>query len=176
MWKINGTTVKLIQGDITEYDGDAIVNAANTELFLGAGVAGAIKRKGGDSLQKECYQIGSVELGEAALTSGGTLKVDYVIHAASMYLGKSTEEDSLKKSIMNSLKRGSEKDLKSIAFPAIGTGIGGISKQVCAKIFTEVLFSYLKTEPHVFEEIAIILFDKIDYGIFLDVFKRELKS
>lgn len=93
-----------------------------------------------------------------------------------MYLGKSTDEDSLNKSIMNSLKRGSEKDLTSIAFPAIGTGIGGISKQICAKIFTEVLFSYLKTEPHVFEEIAIILFDKHDYRIFLDVFKRELKS
>ena len=116
MWKISDTTIKLIQGDITEYEGDAIVNAANTELLLGAGVAGAIRRKGGSTVQEECYQIGSVDLGEAALTSGGTLKVDYVIHAASMHLGKSTDEDSLNKSIMNSLKRGSEKDILSTKF------------------------------------------------------------
>src|SRR5438309_10037890 len=83
-WK---SKVKVRHGDITDSDASAIVNAANNDLQLGAGVAGAIRRKGGPQIQAECDKIGRIELGEAAITTGGTLKAKYVIHAASMRLG-----------------------------------------------------------------------------------------
>lgn len=83
--------VVLMQGDLTEMDAEAIVNAANNDLQLGGGVAGAIRRKGGDAIQKECNDIGSIPVGGAALTTGGKLRARHVIHAASMHLGGSTE-------------------------------------------------------------------------------------
>jgi O-acetyl-ADP-ribose deacetylase (regulator of RNase III) len=86
--------VVIQQGDLTEMDTDAIVNAANNDLVLGAGVAGAIRRKGGDAIQRECDAIGSIPLGFAAITSGGKLKARYVIHAASMGLGSLTTAES----------------------------------------------------------------------------------
>src|SRR5215470_18565465 len=91
-WK---SRVTLQQGDITDVDVDAVVNAANTDLQLGAGVAGAIRRKGGLTIQQECNVIGPVPLGEAAITGGGQLKARHVIHAASMHLGGHTMERSL---------------------------------------------------------------------------------
>ncbi|MBI3796399.1 MAG: macro domain-containing protein, partial [Deltaproteobacteria bacterium] len=90
-WK---SKVILQQGDITDADVDAVVNAANTRLQLGAGVAGAIRRKGGPTIRQECDTLGPVSLGEAAITGGGQLKASYVIHAASMHLGGLTSEDS----------------------------------------------------------------------------------
>src|SRR5262249_37067005 len=117
--------VHLRQGDLTEADTDAIVNAANNDLQLGGGVAGAIRRKGGPSIQDECDRIGTILLGEAAITGGGRLKARHVIHAASMALGHPTTEDNLRASTSNSLLRASENGLKSIAFPAVGTGIAG---------------------------------------------------
>src|SRR5215471_18418748 len=105
-WK---SRVILQQGDITDADVEAIVNAANNDLQLGAGVAGAIRRKGGPSIQRECDHIGSIPIGEAALTSGGQLKAKYVIHAASMHLGGMTTAESLEAATRNSLLRAEEK-------------------------------------------------------------------
>ena len=106
MWQIDDTEIILQQGDITDFEGDALVNAANTRLILGAGVAGAIKKKGGPSIQEECNNIGSIDLGEAAITNGGSLNVKYVIHGASMHLGGRTTELSLGETIWNCLLRG----------------------------------------------------------------------
>ena len=117
--------IHIIQGDLTEQVVDAIVNAANNDLQLGGGVAGAIRRKGGLSIQEECDQIGTIPIGEAAITGAGTLKARYVIHAASMSLGRLTTEENLRLSTRSSLLRASEKGLRTIAFPAIGTGIAG---------------------------------------------------
>src|SRR5689334_25385013 len=111
-WK---ACISLRQGDITDATVDAIVNAANTQLLLGAGVAGAIRRKGGPTIQQECDAVGPVALGEAALTGGGRLNAPYVIHAASMRLGGTTDEKSLRGATLNSLKRATEKQLTSIA-------------------------------------------------------------
>src|SRR2546430_15087837 len=87
--KVKQVAEKIVirQGDLTEMDTDAIVNAANNDLILGAGVAGAIRRKGGEEIQRECEAIGSIPVGYAAITGGGNLKAKYVIHAASMELG-----------------------------------------------------------------------------------------
>ena len=126
--------IKITQGDITEADVEAVVNAANNDLQLGGGVAGAIRRKGGPSIQEECNRIGRVPLGEAAITGGGQLKADYVIHAASMQLGGRTTAENLEVSTRNSLLRAEEKKIQSIAFPAVGTGIAGFDTRRCAEI------------------------------------------
>ena len=97
--------IRIRRGDLTEALTDAIVNAANTDLILGAGVAGAIKRRGGGAIQAECARIGSIPLGEAAITSGGHLTARFVIHAASMELGGRTTQSSLTDAVRNSLKR-----------------------------------------------------------------------
>src|SRR5215467_11396920 len=97
------------QGDLTESDCEAIVNAANTDLMLGAGVAGAIRKKGGPRIQAECDKIGPIALGEAAVTGGGNLKARYVIHAAGMDLGGGVSEQSLRDTTRNSLRRATEK-------------------------------------------------------------------
>src|SRR6516164_5872189 len=105
------------RGDITEMDVDAIVNAANNDLMLGAGVAGAIRRKGGEVIQDECNEIGSIPIGYAAITDGGKLKARHVIHAASMGLGGvRTTAKTLRTSTAHSLRLAAERHLKTIAF------------------------------------------------------------
>src|ERR1700722_10040573 len=117
--------IEIRQGDLTDMDCDAIVNAANNDLQLGGGVAGAIRRKGGRRIQDECDEIGAIPVGGAAITSGGDLKARYVIHAASMQLGGATSAQALRTSTAHSLRIAAQKSLKTMAFPAIGTGIGG---------------------------------------------------
>jgi O-acetyl-ADP-ribose deacetylase len=154
-WK---TRISLQQGDITDAEVDAVVNAANTELQLGAGVAGAIRRKGGPTIQQECNAIGPVPLGEAALTHAGQLKASYVIHAASMHLGGLTSEKSLREATINSLKRATEKQLTSIAFPAIGTGIAGFPLDRCAAIMLEEVQKHLSGQTSL-QRVSFVLFD-----------------
>jgi len=154
-WK---SKVILQQGDITDVDVDAVVNAANTRLQLGAGVAGAIRRKGGPTIQQECDVLGPVSLGEAALTSGGQLKARYVIHAASMHLGGLTNESSLRDATVNSLKRAVEKRLTSIAFPAIGTGVAGFPLARCAQVMLEEVKQHLNSSTTL-ERVLFVLFD-----------------
>jgi len=154
-WK---SKVTLQQGDITDADVDAVVNAANTDLQLGAGVAGAIRRKGGLTIQQECDAIGPVPLGEAAITGGGRLKARHVIHAASMHLGGLTDESSLRAATINSLKRAEEQHLSSLAFPAIGTGVAGFPLARCAQVMLEEIRTYL-SGPTDLQHIVFVLFD-----------------
>ena len=151
--------VVLIQGDITESDADAIVNAANNDLKLGGGVAGAIRRKGGESIQRECDQIGSIPLGGAAITGGGKLKARHVIHAASMQFGGMTTAKDLRSSTAHSLRIAAEKKLKSIAFPAVGTGIAGFPMRDCAEIMLEEAVKHLKSGSSL-EKVYFVLFDR----------------
>src|SRR5215472_432027 len=123
---------------------DAIVNAANNDLVLGAGVAGAIARKGGEEIQRECHQIGSIPVGYAAITGGGRLKARYVIHAASMGLGgPRTTAKSLRTSTAHSLRLAAERQLTTIAFPAIGTGVSGFPVDECAEIMLDEVARHL---------------------------------
>lgn len=151
--------IVLRQGDLTEADTDAIVNAANNDLQLGAGVAGAIRKKGGPEIQAECDRIGPIALGEAAITKGGKLKARFVIHAASMHLGGRTSEHNLRLATRNSLRRAAEKELKSIAFPAIGTGIAGFPIDRCAEVMLEEIRDHLK-RPTSLDKIEMVLFDQ----------------
>jgi O-acetyl-ADP-ribose deacetylase (regulator of RNase III) len=147
------------QGDITEMDVDAIVNAANNDLILGAGVAGAIHRKGGEEIQRECNEIGSIPVGYAAITSAGKLKARHVIHAASMGLGGvRTTAKSLRTSTAHSLRLAADRKLKSIAFPAVGTGVSGFPTEECAQVMLNEAIQHLKGETSL-ETVYFVLFD-----------------
>lgn len=150
--------VVISQGDLTETATDAIVNAANNDLQLGGGVAGAIRRKGGPAIQEECDRIGPVAIGEAAITGAGHLRARYVIHAASMRLGGSTTEGNLRASTRNSLLRAKENGLRSIAFPAVGTGIAGFPVDRCAEIMLEEVRAHLGGATSL-ELVKFVLFD-----------------
>jgi O-acetyl-ADP-ribose deacetylase (regulator of RNase III) len=139
-------------------DVDAIVNAANNDLQLGGGVAGAIRRKGGEAIQRECDAIGSIPVGGAAITSGGKLRARYVIHAASMQLGGATTARALRASTAHALRIAAERGLRSIAFPAVGTGIAGFPVPECAKIMLREAADHLQQTTSL-EKVYFVLFD-----------------
>jgi O-acetyl-ADP-ribose deacetylase len=163
--------IVILQGDLTEMETDAIVNAANNDLILGAGVAGAIRRKGGEEIQAECSAIGSIPLGYAAITGGGKLKAKYVIHAASMGLGGLTTAETLRRSTAHSLRIAAERGLKAIAFPAVGTGIAGFPMKECAEIMLEEAAQHLGGGTSV-ETIYFVLFDEAARQVFDETWKR----
>jgi len=153
------------QGDLTEMATDAIVNAANNDLILGGGVAGVIELKGGVEIQNECDAIGSIPVGFAVITGAGNLKARFVIHAASMELGGRTKAEHLRSSTMHSLRIANERELKTIAFPAIGTGIAGFPLQECADIMLRVAAQHLQGSTSV-ERIYFVLFDAAAKNVF----------
>jgi O-acetyl-ADP-ribose deacetylase (regulator of RNase III) len=136
--------IRLLDGDITSLSVDAIVNAANTALILGAGVAGAIREKGGPSIQKECDQIGGTSVGGAVITGAGNLAAKYVIHAVGPRMGEGDEEAKLKNATLNSLSIARDRNLHAIAFPAISTGIFGFPIKRCAEIMLDTSITFLR--------------------------------
>ena len=164
--------IAIQRGDITDMDVDAIVNAANNDLQLGAGVAGAIRRKGGESIQQECNAIGTIPIGYAAITGGGNLKARHVIHAASMSLrGVQTTAKSLRTSTAHSLRLASERRLKTIALPAIGTGVSGFPMEECADIMLRETVEHLQGQTSL-ETIYFVLFDEASREVFARTWKR----
>lgn len=168
--KIQYSTIKLVQGDITELDTDVIVNAANSQLILGGGVAGAIRRKGGPKIQEECNKIGGTFVGGAVITSGGNLKAKYVIHAVGPRMGEGNEDQKLKNATINSLKLMDEYGLKTIAFPAISTGIFGYPIERCARLMISSVKEYVSATTSI-EEVIFCLYTDSDFKIF----EKELK-
>jgi O-acetyl-ADP-ribose deacetylase (regulator of RNase III) len=157
--------ILLAEGDITAAEVDAIVNAANTELVLGAGVAGAIARRGGPSIQAECDAHGPVGLGEAALTGAGNLSAKHVIHAAAMEPGRPVTEAALRAATRASLELAAARGLRSLAFPALGTGIGGFPMQRCAEVMLEETRRHLEGQTSL-EEVRFVLFGEPAYRLF----------
>jgi O-acetyl-ADP-ribose deacetylase (regulator of RNase III) len=140
--------ISIAEGDITELAVDAIVNAANNDLQLGAGVAGAIRRKGGPSIQEECDRIGRIKVGESALTGGGNLKAKFVIHAAAMGFGYPATAESIRSATKTSLEIARDKKLHTIAFPALGTGVSGFPMDECAEIMLNETAKFLKANEY----------------------------
>ncbi len=169
--KIAGRTLELVEGDITEMDTDAIVNAANAQLVLGGGVAGAIRRKGGPQIQEDCNRMGGTFVGSAVITTGGRLKARYVIHAVGPRRGEGDEDGKLRNATLNSLKLADEHDLKSLAFPAISTGIFGFPIQRCAEIMLATTVEYLRGKAGL-ERVVFCLFGRESF----DVFARQLRQ
>jgi len=169
-----GERIEIRQGDLTEMDCDAIVNAANNDLQLGGGVAGAIRRKGGPQIQTECNEIGTIPVGGAAVTSGGKLKARYVIHAASMQLGGRTSAQSLRSSTAHALRIAAQKGLKTVAFPAVGTGIAGFPLRECAEIMLGEAARHMNGATSL-EKVYFVLFDAEALGVFQEVM-RDLQA
>jgi O-acetyl-ADP-ribose deacetylase (regulator of RNase III) len=163
---VKNTTVKVVRGDITEMDVDAIVNAANSHLQHGGGVAGAIVRKGGAIIQEESNRIGFVPVGSCTITTGGKLKARYVIHAVGPRWGEGDEEKKLKNAIDNTLRLASQKSFLTLAMPAISAGIFGFPKKRCASIIVNQVISFLEKQTTSLREITFCLMDDDVIGFF----------
>jgi len=170
---INATTLRLVSADLTERDVDAIVNAANSRLQHGGGVAGAIVRKGGRIIQDESDRIGFVPVGGAAMTSAGSLKARHVIHAVGPRMGEGDEDAKLGKAINSVLSLATEKDLASIAVPAVSAGIFGFPKDRCARILVKETALFLQKRPDTsLRLVEFCIFDQEAFGYF----KNEMEK
>jgi O-acetyl-ADP-ribose deacetylase (regulator of RNase III) len=167
----DGKKIVLIQGDITDSETDAIVNAANDHLWMGSGVAGAIKAKGGSEIEKEAMAKGPIPVGEAVATSAGKLKTKYVIHAAVMGQDLQTNEKYIRAATWNSLKKAEELKLDSIAFPALGTGVGVFPMNECADAMINTAVGFFRDNSFV-KEVYFLLIRKEDYDVFTLVLER----
>jgi O-acetyl-ADP-ribose deacetylase (regulator of RNase III) len=157
--------IVLLEGDLTEQAVDAIVNAANTRLVLGTGVAGAIRSRGGPEIQAECDRIGPIALGDAAVTGAGRLPARFVIHAAGMEPGGAANEASVRDAMRAALSRARERGCRSVAVPALGAGVGGLAVQRCAEILIEEARRHLAEQTSL-EEIRFVLFGEPVYRVF----------
>ena len=171
--KVNKGILSLVEGDITQQDTDAIVNAANKSLRGGGGVDGAIHRAGGPKILEECIRIGRCETGEAVITSGGNLKARYVIHTVGPVYrdGLHNEPGLLKNAYENCLRLASSKGLKSIAFPSISTGAYGYPLDEAAGIALSTAIQYLK-EHNDIDLVRFVLYGQKA----LEVYRKKLKE
>lgn len=162
------TRIVLAEGDITAESVDAIVNAANAQLVLGSGVAGAIRERGGPSIQAECDAHGPIEVGAAAITGAGALDAKHVIHAAGMAPGGQVSEASLRSTLRASFALAEAHGCRTIAVPAIGAGVGGLALQRCAEISIEEARAHASSagEGAALEEIRFVLFGEPAYRVF----------
>ena len=163
------TEIHIEQGDITTYRVDAIVNAANNDLVLGGGLAGAIRRAGGPEIQAECDRHGPVRVGQAAITGAGQLPAKYVIHQASMRLGGATTAENLRDSTRAVLALAAENNLATLAMPATGTGIAGFDVRQCAEIMLQEVLDHVRGETKL-TDVYFVLFDADTWQVFQDVY------
>lgn len=169
------TILEIIETDITEMETDAIVNAANAQLILGGGVAGAIRRKGGPKIQEQCNKIGGTFVGGAIITNAGNLKTKYVIHAVGPRMGEGNEDEKLKNATLNSLKIADENNIKSISFPAISTGIFGYPIDRCAGIMLKTTIDYI-VGPTGLDKVVFCLFGHDSYKVFAQQLEQEIQN
>lgn len=156
---VGNTKVRLCKGDITEFDGDAVVNAANSGLWMGSGVAGAIKSIGGDCIEAEAIGKAPIDPGDVVVTNAGSLDVEYVIHAAVMGVDLLTSEALIRSATQNSLYKCDELRICSVAFPALGTGVGCLPVDVSARAMLDEVVLYLQEETDTsLREIVFYLF------------------
>ena len=162
---------EVYRGDITQLELDALVNAANNRLWMGGGVAGALKRAGGKEIEAEAVKKGPIPVGEAAITGAGKLKARYIIHAAVMGQDLKTDAEKVRQATRNSLLRGDELGIKSIAFPALGTGVGGFPLDECARVMISEVRQYSVKKTGL-EKVVFVLYDEPAY----QAFKQELDT
>lgn len=170
------TSIQLVHGDITERHVDAIVNAANSYLKHGGGVAGAIVRKGGRIIQQESDRIGYVPVGSAAATSAGKLPCMAVIHAVGPVMGEGDEDSKLRSALKSALSLASSKGYTSVAVPAISSGIFGFPKDRCAEVLVDEAIRFLRDETTPVKRIEFCIIDEETVKHFQDKFDRVKKS
>jgi len=170
--KIGQHSVAIERGDITEWEVDAIVNAANSTLAMGAGVAGAIKRKGGVIVEEEAMRQGPVEVGEAVLTTGGNLAATHVIHAAVMGPDLKTDEGKIAQATRAVLALADKHRLTSLALPAFGTGVGHVPPARSAEAMLSAVVPHLRSASSSLKRVIFVLYQDDAYKAFTDTLKR----
>jgi len=169
--KIGQRVLRIVEGDITEMDTDAIVNAANTRLMHGGGVAAAISRRGGPAIQQESNRIGHCPTGGAVLTGGGNLKAKYVIHTVGPRMGEGNEDEKLRRATRSSLELADAEGMRSVTFPAVSAGIYGFPIDRCAAIMLAEAAAYLQGETGL-ELVVFCLYGKPSYDVFESALKK----
>lgn len=165
--KVGQTDIILERGDITEYEVDAIVNAANNQLSMGAGVASAIKRKGGTIVEEDAMRQGPVEVGEVVVTTAGNLPANYVIHAAVMGPDLRSDAEHVRQATLNALRRAEDLRLHTLALPAFGTGVGRLAPKDSADAMVGALRTHLAAVPDSsLRRIHLVLFQDETYQAF----------
>jgi O-acetyl-ADP-ribose deacetylase (regulator of RNase III) len=172
--QMNNTTLELVEGDITDFDVEAIVNPANEKLLLGGGVAGVIKRKGGPSVQEECRRIGSTPTGTAVITGAGKLKYRHIIHAVGPKMGEGDEDRKLSSAVRASLALADRHGLKSLAMPAISTGNYGFPMDRAARITLTEVHRYLQGGTKL-QRVIVVLYDDPAYTSFARELRRGFR-
>jgi O-acetyl-ADP-ribose deacetylase (regulator of RNase III) len=167
---MDGTQLELMEGDITELEVDAIVNAANDQLQLGTGVAGAIRSKGGPTIQEECDRIGGTPVGTAVMTAAGNLKARWVIHAVGPRMGEGDEDKKLAAAVRAALALADRRGIRTIALPAISTGNFGFPVNRAARITLTEVHRFLQGGTKL-ERVVLCLHGEDAFAIF----KRELR-
>ena len=167
--------IEVYRGDITQLELDALVNAANSRLWMGAGVAGAIKRTGGKEIEVEAVSKGPIPVGQAVVTGAGRLKARYVIHAAVMGQDLVTDAEKIRRATRNSLLRADEVAIKSLGLPALGTGAGGFLLDECARIMIAEMLKYPAGKSGL-KKVVFALFDGAAYQVFKKELDKQLAS
>jgi len=152
---------EVVQGDIAAQEADALVNAANTGLRMGSGVAGALRRAAGDELNDEAVAKGPVDLGGVATTDAYELDAEYVIHAAAMPAGGQATADSIRSATRNTLEEADALDCETLVIPALGTGVAGFSLREGARIICEEIAAF---QPSSLRDVRVIAYSDEDYG------------
>ena len=170
--RIGKTTFSIERGDITDAEVDAVVNAANSELWMGTGVAGAMKRKGGIVIEEEALRQGPVEIGEAVLTVAGNLPAMHVIHAATMGKDLKTDPEKIAAATRSTLALAEKHRLTSIAFPALGSGVGGVPPEKSADAILSTVLEHLKGGNSTLQKILFVVYQDEAYKAFTESLKR----
>src|SRR5574337_58056 len=170
--KVGKTDLLIERGDLTDWEVDAIVNAANSHLWMGAGVAGAMKRKGGVIIEEEAMRQGPIEVGEAVITTAGNLPATHVIHAAAMGQDLKTDAQKIAQATRSSLALADKRKLSSIAFPALGTGVGGFPPAQAAEAMLSTVLSHLQAGNTSLRKVAFVLYQEEAWKAFADTLTR----
>jgi len=170
--KVGSTTFSIVRGDITEAEVDAIVNAANAGLSMGTGVAGAMKRKGGTVIEEEAVRQGPIEPGEAVLTVAGNLPATHVIHAAALGQDLKTNPERVAAATRSSLALAEKHKLLSIAFPALGSGIGGVLPAQSAEAMVSTVVDHVKKGNTSLQKILFVVYQDEAFKAFSDALRR----
>jgi len=170
--KVGAASIAVERGDITDWDVDAIVNAANSTLTMGAGVAAAIKRKGGVLIEEEAVRQGPIEVGEAVLTPGGNLAATHVIHAVAMGPDLKTNPDTIARTTRAVLVLADKHRLTSIALPALGTGVGHVAPAAAAEAMLTAVVTHVKSSKTTIKRVVFVLYQDEALRAFTDTLKR----
>jgi O-acetyl-ADP-ribose deacetylase (regulator of RNase III) len=163
--KLNGKTIRLVKGDVTDLEVDAFAFYAAEDLSLGSGYGTAIAVRGGPKIQEELNGLGPLPVGEAVLTGAGEMKARYIIHAVGPKFQEEDEETKLRKTMVSALKRAEEKGLKRVAFPPMGTGFYGMPVERCARVMLSSIRERLNGQSPL-EEVIVCVRDTREIGPF----------